>query len=298
LIYGARRLFVATVLNCELLVNLRTISDREAVIEMDVENRTRKDISPYERGLSYKKYIREGYFRSQSELSKALGVSQARVSRLLRFADLPSVVVSAFSSPLDIRESWAVTLADRLSDPSSRQRITEAARRLAALRYEVDADGTMKQLLASLAPGRKLRPTTRDEVVAANNGETLFRVSRRSRDVHVILPVSRISEKLLELIKEQLAEVLLANSAPHANPRTQAATQATSQPSGGHPKLPHPWPGQIPPAEAAETPGWLRAVGALRNTRSGFFQPPALALEVRVMHESVEQRSHDDDVAE
>ena len=53
LICGARRLFVARHLNLELLVDLRELTDQDAIIAMDVENRQRQDISPYERGLSF-----------------------------------------------------------------------------------------------------------------------------------------------------------------------------------------------------------------------------------------------------
>ena len=53
LIYGARRLFVARHLSVPLLVEIREISDRDALIAMDIENRQRMDISPYERAMSY-----------------------------------------------------------------------------------------------------------------------------------------------------------------------------------------------------------------------------------------------------
>jgi ParB family transcriptional regulator, chromosome partitioning protein len=53
LIYGARRLFVARHLNAPLLLEVREMSDRQALIAMDLENRQRMDLSPYERGLSY-----------------------------------------------------------------------------------------------------------------------------------------------------------------------------------------------------------------------------------------------------
>src|ERR1700743_1344002 len=48
LICGARRLFVARHLNMQLLAEVRKISDREAVVSMDIENRQRRDISHYE----------------------------------------------------------------------------------------------------------------------------------------------------------------------------------------------------------------------------------------------------------
>ena len=98
----------------QLLVECRQIDDRAALIEMDIENRVRMDISAYERGVSYKRWLREGHFASQLEIAKNLGVSEAQISRLLRFSELPAAVVAAFVSPRDIREEWAVVLGEAL----------------------------------------------------------------------------------------------------------------------------------------------------------------------------------------
>src|SRR5688572_30441481 len=50
---GARRLFVARHLGALLQVEIREMSDREALVALDIENRHRKDTSPYERGVTY-----------------------------------------------------------------------------------------------------------------------------------------------------------------------------------------------------------------------------------------------------
>ena len=99
LIYGARRLFVARHLNRSLLVDVREMSDREAIVAMDVENRQRTDISSYERGVSYARWLRNGHFGSQEDIARALRISSSQVSRLLRLAKLPSVILGAFTSP-------------------------------------------------------------------------------------------------------------------------------------------------------------------------------------------------------
>src|SRR5579871_4858114 len=70
-ICGARRLFVARHLNRPFLVEIRELSDRDALIAIDIENRHRRDVSPYERGLSYARWLRSGQFQSQEELAKA-----------------------------------------------------------------------------------------------------------------------------------------------------------------------------------------------------------------------------------
>src|SRR5580693_5669068 len=78
LIYGVRRLFIARHLNVPLLIQVRDLSDREAVIALDIENRQRKELSPYERGRSYSAWLRAGLFSSQDELAHVLKVSSSQ----------------------------------------------------------------------------------------------------------------------------------------------------------------------------------------------------------------------------
>src|SRR5207253_10688731 len=90
LLYGARRLFVARHLNKELIVELCDLQDRDAIVAMEIENRQRVDISPYERGLSYARWLNQGHFSSQEDLARELNVSTSQVSRLLKLARLPA----------------------------------------------------------------------------------------------------------------------------------------------------------------------------------------------------------------
>src|SRR5688572_27609927 len=132
IICGARRLFVARHLNVPLLVSVQRLTDREAFIAMDAENRHRKDLSPYERGLSYARWLRKGYFNSQDEVARALQISASQVSRLLKLARLPSVVINAFASPNEINEMWGVDLADAWNDTVRSPELARTARRIAA----------------------------------------------------------------------------------------------------------------------------------------------------------------------
>ncbi len=133
LIYGARRLFVARHLKKPLLIEVRSLSNREALVAMDIENRQRVDVSPYERALSYARWLRSGVFSSQEDLARALKVSPSHVSHLLKLARLPSIVASAFATATDICEGWGLDLADLLDDPERRAFALRAARSLAAL---------------------------------------------------------------------------------------------------------------------------------------------------------------------
>lgn len=210
LIYGARRLFVAQYLNVPLTVELADIDNRDALLQMDRENRLRKDISPYERGMSYKNWLRKGHFRSQREIAEALGVSDATVCRLMRFAELPSVVVSAFRTPLDIKEGWAVALADLCRDQAKRELITARARAISSSGLVRDANAVFLQLTAADAQRRRFQREARDEVIRGAAGKPpIFRVRTRRTAIHIILP-STVNPQVLNATKDFLLRTIEA----------------------------------------------------------------------------------------
>lgn len=211
LVYGARRLFVAQHLNMPLLVELREMSDREALIAMDIENRQRTDISPYERAMSYTRWLSRGYFASQDEIARALKISPTRVSRLLRLARLPSVILNAFANPLEIREAWGLHIMDLLDQPHTRQRAIQAARALGALEQRPSAQVVYRELITAAARGRPLKPTARVETVRDAAGGPLFRIRQLSATVALELPRENLSAGTMAEIRAALAEILAAN---------------------------------------------------------------------------------------
>jgi ParB family transcriptional regulator, chromosome partitioning protein len=208
LIYGARRLFVARHINKPLLVEITDICDREAAIMMDIENRQRADISPYERGVSYLHMLRAGHFSSQEDIARALRVSTSRVSRLVRLARLPSVIVDAFASPLEIFEGWGLELVDALEDPMRRQRMVMKARAIAASKTRPIGREVYRSLLASAAHGRKPKAKLQDEVVKGHNGAPLFRISQRSNAVALLLPIDKVSVQTMKRIRGAMVDIL------------------------------------------------------------------------------------------
>ena len=178
LIYGARRLFVARHINKPLLAELRELSDRDALIAMDIENRERVDISPYERGMSYVRWIFEGHFKTQEDLAKGLRVSASQVSRLLKLARMPSVIVAAFENPTEIRESWGLELIDACEDPQRRDRLLREARSIARMRPRLTATEVYRNLQTACACGRRVRSSSHDRVVKDTGGAPLFRLER------------------------------------------------------------------------------------------------------------------------
>jgi ParB family chromosome partitioning protein len=205
LIYGARRLFVARHLNVPLLVELRDISDRDGIIAMDLENRLRQDVSAYERGTSYDRWLRDGYFTSQDEIAKALQVSPAQVSRLLKLARLPPAVTEAFGNATEICEVWGVELANLLKDPDTERRLLQAARNIAAIAPRPPCAEIYKQLCAAARASQASR--TADRVVKDEDGDELFRVKHQRDSIVFSVSMDLLCRESLAQIERVIAVV-------------------------------------------------------------------------------------------
>lgn len=216
LIFGARRLFVARALNVPLDVEVRELTDKEAAIYLDIENRHRREVSPYERGMCYMRWLRSGLFSSQDELAQSLKASPSQVSRLLAVAKLPSVIVSAFPSPLDIRETWGVGLLSAYGDLKRRRALIERAR-VIANESPRPAPDTVFARLTSLEGARTSAKTSRggyvDEVIRDRAGRPLFRIRRYRQHVAFMVDSKRLSRGAYEQIRRLLTTTLQLESA-------------------------------------------------------------------------------------
>jgi ParB family chromosome partitioning protein len=201
---------VARHLKQKLIVELREMSDRAALIAMDTENRQRADLSPYERGVSYSRWLHSGQFHSQEDIAHSLKISPAQVSRLLKLARLPAAIVNAFATPLEICESWGVKLAAALEDPQRRHSTLQQARSIAAQTPKPTGKDVFRQLLASGAKGRRPRSNSHDEVVKDHRGQPLFRIRQLRSCVALLLPVEHLSAKTLAAVRKTVSEVLSA----------------------------------------------------------------------------------------
>lgn len=213
LVYGARRLFIARHLNLPLLAEVRDLSDRDAIIALDIENRQRKALSPYERGCGYNSWLRGGMISSQEELARVLNISASQVSRLLRLAQLPTVIISAFSSPTEICESWGRDLMEIWEDPERRSQLTASARAIVQESPKVGAAPAIYQRLMANSPQKAKGERVavigdHDEVIKNELGEPLFRVRVHLKDVALLLPASALSGAILSEIKTQVSGIL------------------------------------------------------------------------------------------
>lgn len=110
LVYGHRRHQACLQLGIPVQAMIAAVSDEQLFVEMDLENRSRKDLRPYELGLHFERALEKGIKPTMRELAKLTGHSVTTISQALAIVRLPKEVLDAFKSPLDVQYRWASEL--------------------------------------------------------------------------------------------------------------------------------------------------------------------------------------------
>jgi ParB family chromosome partitioning protein len=110
IVFGHRRHQACLELGIHVLAIIENVDEKKLFIEMDRENRQRKDLRPYEVGVMYARALDEGLFTSVRKMAEEVGFDQSQLSKALSLAKLPAEVVKAFVSPLDLQYGWASDL--------------------------------------------------------------------------------------------------------------------------------------------------------------------------------------------
>lgn len=114
----------------EYLVTIQSVTDEEAFRVSDVENRSRKDISDWERAKEYSAALAEFYDGSQSQMAEHLNLSKSWLSRMLDVARLPEALVAAFSDTHDITVRVARDIKPLVGDAKALAKMSEEAERI------------------------------------------------------------------------------------------------------------------------------------------------------------------------
>lgn len=119
IVFGHRRHRACLELGLPVLAVVDNLGEVDLFVQMDRENRSRKNLSAWEQGMMYLRALDKKLFPSNRQLSEKVGVDLAQVGKALALARLPEQVVAAFASPLDLQFRWAKLLTDMYeSDPA------------------------------------------------------------------------------------------------------------------------------------------------------------------------------------
>jgi ParB family chromosome partitioning protein len=161
-------------LNLQVLCVIDNLNDQSLFIEMDRENRARKDLSPWEQGRSYLQALELGLFPSNRKLADALGVDLTNLGRALTLARLPSEVVEAFPSPMDIQYRWAARLGEVFG--SNPRGMVEKAKAIKVNAVLLSAKDVFQALSAVEVGGSTVLPPIKKDIVVSSKsyGEVTF----------------------------------------------------------------------------------------------------------------------------
>lgn len=145
LIFGHRRHRACLELGLEVLALVEDMNDAELFCQMDRENRERSALRPWETGTTYARALDEGLFSSARKLAESASIDLSQLGKALALARLPTDIVAAFDSPLDLQYRWATLLTHALQkDPDL---ILERAKALRTRDEKLSAAQVLARLL-------------------------------------------------------------------------------------------------------------------------------------------------------
>ena len=196
-ICGARRHWSVTWLRAhdypdfKFVVEPRELTDEEAFRVADLENRSRKDLSDYERAVDYAVAVERYYEGNQQRMAMRLEVTKSWLSRYLELARLPAEILACFSSPHVIGISHAAAIAPLLNRPLVRERLLDAAL-VIAREQQANRAAAVRPLAPAAVVARlnqanehRLKPVRLDEQMRAASGEVILKARRKGRGVVV-----------------------------------------------------------------------------------------------------------------
>ena len=207
LVYGHRRHQACLELGLPVLAVVDNLDDRSLFVEMDRENRGRKDLSPWEQGVMYQRALDQGLFPSNRKLAEAVGADLTNVGRALALANLPEAVVAAFPSPLELQYRWATPLKDAVeADPEA---VQACAKEIRAAGAKLPAKEVFERLTApKKLGGSTVLPPAQLEIQVAGKRAAIVQMTVKGGTTVSIEPGLVTTEKLKALA--DLVEKFLA----------------------------------------------------------------------------------------
>jgi ParB family chromosome partitioning protein len=189
--------------NLRFLVEPREMTDEEAFRVADLENRSRKDLSDYERAMDYARAIERYYEGSQQRMADRLQVTKSWLSRYLELARLPPELLNCFESPHVIGISHAAAIAPLLGRPLDAKLLWERAAELVAVQAQHRADGLApikpSEVVARLTNGKATKPaaTSRPTIKINDHAGKLLLLVRTGIGgaIDVSIPADRLQDR-------------------------------------------------------------------------------------------------------
>jgi len=210
IIAGHRRHAACLALDAELpngftvlaLVDAKASESRDLVLKMYRENEERFDLSAFEKGRMFARWLEAGLYNTQRELAAAIGLGEAAAAKYLAVASLPAVVLAAFGDERLIPVNWGPTLSQALK--SDEAAVLKAADRLSQRKPMAAADVVLRTLVSAAAgKAKSTRGTSREESVRIGGRVPLKVGVGRNR---IVLKLAHLDEPTQKQLREELKD--------------------------------------------------------------------------------------------
>lgn len=139
------------------------LTDEEAFLVADLENRNRQDISDIERARNYAVALHSHYGGNQSRMADRLRLSKGWLSKMLTVATVPDAVLAAFDDLAAVSLAALYSVATMLSEADAAKLIAQKAANIAAEQAErrngglgpIAAPKVIRLLKSAVLPARK-----------------------------------------------------------------------------------------------------------------------------------------------
>lgn len=180
------------------------MSDMDLFLSMDRENRERKDPSAYEQGVSYLAALEGGLFPSQRRLAETLGVSHTWIRKAMMVAQLPTQIINAFSSPLDVQPKHAAEVRAALDRDADL--VMQRAEHLCRGKVRLTAAQVVAQLV-----GRENQTSVSSSLTVDGRAVGTCRDDNRGKAI-ILIDLGAIDRRALPAIGEAVVAALASMS--------------------------------------------------------------------------------------
>lgn len=205
-VYGHRRHRACLALGLKVLTVIESVSTQAMFLEMERENRERKNLSAYEQGLMYQRALDVGLYPSQRALADAIGRDAGFIGRARQVVGLPAPILEAFTSRNDIQFLHGKPLMDAWT--KNREAVTQAAHDLRQAHEageKISANQVVKTLVAAAEAGGGLHDATPPVESIEHQGREIGSLSRRGKQMVLTLEVDALNEQQWQELREWIA---------------------------------------------------------------------------------------------
>lgn len=189
IIFGNRRWRAAHFAHISLLAICKNISDQQASLCQKEENENRKEISDYARAMSYRAQIDGGVFKSETELSKILGISKQALNDLMAYLRVPENLRAAISNYKTLSKKMVIKIATLSKNADCLDVLMHLAPKISD--QTVTTSNIDQRMQSFLSPGSQKKPFIKPEYEKRDTAGNLLFKTKPQDNGDVIVHINR-----------------------------------------------------------------------------------------------------------